>query len=122
LVIIGLVVTAVLDLQVGDSTASVVAAVAAVVGLAISVVTLILNSAKRSANPARVRSRGRGAIAAGGSIRGNAIGKDAKVTGPVSSAPPPPAPRRGDVSARGTGAMGAGGDIADNAIGEGSER
>lgn len=124
LVIISLIITAVLDLQVGDNAASVIAGVAAVVGLAISVITLIRDSGPLAATSARVRSKGRGAIAAGGSIRGNAIGKNAKATGAPNSsiqAASSSSPRT-DVSAEGREALSAGGDIADNAIGEGGER
>jgi hypothetical protein len=129
IIIVGLIVTAVFDLQIGDSTSSVIIGVTAVIGLAISTITLIMNSANTptgssAAMPARIRSKGRGALAAGGSIRGNALGKNAKVIGPMSAAPPTAAPATpgSDVSARGTGAMSAGGDIADNAVGEESER
>jgi hypothetical protein len=128
LVIIALIVTAVFDLGIGDSTSSVIAGIAAVIGLAISTITLIMNSAKSptgsSGMVARIRSKGEGALAAGGSIRGNAIGKNSKVTGPVSASPPAaaPAPHGSDIRAQGTGAISAGGDIADNAIGESSER
>ncbi|GAA1937482.1 hypothetical protein [Amycolatopsis minnesotensis] len=127
LVIIALIITAVLDLQVGDSTSSVIAGVAAVIGLAVSVITLIRTSVPvepPTATPAQVHSRGRGAIAAGGSIRGNAIGKNAKATGASSSSTPAasPTPLRTDVSAEGLRALSAGGDIVDNAIGDGSER
>jgi hypothetical protein len=126
IIILGLIVTAVLDLQLGDSTSSVIAGIAAVIGLAISMITLIINwssapTGSPSAVHARIRSKGRGALAAGGSIRGNAIGKDTRVTGP-STSPSASAPQGVDVSARGTGAMSSGGDIADNAMGEGAER
>jgi hypothetical protein len=128
ILIVGLIVTAVFDLRIVDSTSSVIVGVTAFIGVAISTITLITDSAKSSSGspaiPARIRSKGRGALAAGGSISRNAIGKNAKVTGPVSPSPvvAAPAPQRSDVKARGTGAMSAGDDIADNAIGEGSER
>ncbi|MFE7902022.1 hypothetical protein ACFU3E_31885 [Streptomyces sp. NPDC057424] len=123
-----LVVTAVLDLPTGDSTASVVAAVVAVIGLGLSGITLLRTPGSTGSGPGsgrtlRVRARGRGSIAAGGDVRGNAVGARAKVTG-ATGGPAGDRPGRGerDVSARGTGAIGAGGNIVDNAIGEDSER
>jgi hypothetical protein len=123
-VIVALIVTAVFDLQKGDSTASVTAGVVAVVGLAISAITLIMSRAPGGPPPARaqVRSKGRGAIAAGGNVSGNAIGKDAKVTGLSIGPATRSRGERSDVAAEGSGAISAGGDITDNAIGEGSER
>ncbi|MEU5520820.1 hypothetical protein ACIQCD_18915 [Streptomyces sp. NPDC093250] len=122
-VVIWLVVTAVLDLPTGDSTASVVGAVVAVIGLGLSGITLLRTSGSTGPGPVRVRARGTGTIAAGGDVRGNAVGARAKVTG-ATGTPAGGRPARGerDVRARGTGAIGAGGDIADNALGEDSER
>jgi hypothetical protein len=72
IMVVALIVTAVFDLKIGDSTSSVVAGVAAVIGLAISAITLIMNSANTptgssAAMPGRIMSKGRGALAAGGS-------------------------------------------------------
>lgn len=124
LTILGLIAAALFDLHIGDSTASVVAGVAAVIGLAISVIGLITNGASTGSGSGRtVRAHGRRAVAAGGSIRGNAFGRGSRATGPASdpAAEQTPAGQQ-DVSARGTEAMSAGGDIADNAVGEDSER
>ncbi|NKQ24137.1 hypothetical protein [Streptomyces galbus] len=128
-VVIWLVATAVFDLPRGDSTASVVGAVVGVIGLALSAATLLTNPAatgtwSRGRRISKVRAHGRGSIAAGGDVRGNAIGARSKVTGPaIAPANHRPAGRgTHDVSARGTGALGAAGDITDNAIGEGSEQ
>ncbi|MFE2534709.1 hypothetical protein [Streptomyces sp. NPDC059371] len=125
--IVGLVAVAVLDLDEGDRTASVVGAVVAVIGLALSVIILLMTPAGGTQSANVVRAQGRGALAAGRSVQGNAIGKGAKVT--IAPTPPPappagaapPAGRR-DVTARGEGAVSAGEDIVDNAIGEDSER
>ncbi|MET9872219.1 hypothetical protein ABZZ16_40080 [Streptomyces sp. NPDC006386] len=127
-VVVWLVVTAVLDLPTGDSTASVIAAVVAVIGLGLSGITLLRTPGSTGSAPGggrtlRVLARGRGSIAAGGDVRGNAVGARAKVSGPAGpSAGGRPARGVRDVGARGTGAIGAGGDIVDNAIGEDSER
>ena len=129
--IVALVLTAILDLEIGDRTSSVVAGVTALVGLALSVITLLRspNSAQGGLlGPGRatVRSRGRRAIAAGGHIRGNAIGKGSKVTGSDIAAGSYSDEARSipdrEVSAQGTESLSAGGDIVDNAIGEDSER
>lgn len=126
--VIALVIIAIFDLQVGDGTSSVIGGITALIGLAISVITLLMNPANvASRSPARlakIRARGRGTIAAGGDIRGNAIGKRAKVAGPMSPAPSSrgSSTRERDITAKGAGATGAGGDIVDNAIGEDSER
>ena len=123
-VIVALIITAVFDPQNGDRTASVIAGVVAVIGLALSAITLIMSRASGGPQPPRgqVWSKGRGAIAAGGNVSGNAIGKNAKVTAPSSGPASPSRGQRSDVEAEGSGAIGAGGDITDNAIGEGSER
>ncbi|MFI8390395.1 hypothetical protein [Streptomyces sp. NPDC085540] len=127
-VVVCLVVTAALDLPVADGTASVVAAVVAVIGLGLSGITLLRDRGSSGPGPGagrtvRVRARGRGSIAAGGDLRGNAIGARSTVTG-ASGPPAGGRPARGgqDVSARGAGAVGAGGDVVDNAMGEDSER
>lgn len=128
-IIIALIITAFFDLQIGDSTSNVIVGVTAVIGLAISAISLIMNPTNTPTEssaplPVRIRSKGRGAVAAGGSIRGNAFGKNAKVIGPISTSPSTttPVPQGSDVSAHGSGAMSAADDIADNAIGEDSER
>lgn len=125
-VVVCLVVTAALDLPVADSTASVVAAVVAVIGLGLSGITLLRDrgsSGPGGGRTVRVRARGRGSIAAGGDLRGNAIGARSTVTGAAGPPAGGRAARGGqDVSARGEGAVGAGGDIVDNAMGEDSER
>ncbi|MEU0204218.1 MULTISPECIES: hypothetical protein [unclassified Streptomyces] len=126
-VVVWLVVTAVLDLPTGDSTASVIAAVVAVIGLGLSGITLLRTPGSTGSAPGgrtvRVLARGRSSIAAGGDVRGNAVGARAKVSGPAGpTAGGRPARGVRDVDARGAGAIGAGGDIVDNAVGEDSER
>ncbi|WP_159327640.1 hypothetical protein [Streptomyces tendae] len=123
-VVVWLVVAASLDLPTGDSTASVVAAVVAVIGLALSVVTL-LRTPGGTAPAARrsVRVRGRGAVGAGGDVRDNAFGPGARVTGaPTPASRRPAGAADSDVDVRGRGSVGAGGDVAGNALGEDSER
>jgi hypothetical protein len=127
-VVVGLSVVAVLDPDVGDRTASVVGAVVAVAGLALSLITLLVTPAGggQGTGAVTVRARGRGAVAAGRSVRGNAIGDRARVTGLPTAADPSAAvsrpPGGQDVTARGEGSVSAGEDIVDNAIGEDSER
>lgn len=119
---VGLVLVAVLvDLDTADRTASVVGAVVALVGLALSAYTLL----QAPVNAGGVaRAYGRGAIAASGSISGNAVGARSKVrTAPAHPSTPQtnsvtPGP---EVESRGEGAVAAGGDISGNAIGDDSE-
>lgn len=128
IIVLGL--TAVLDLATGVQTASVASGVVALIGLATSVITLLATSGtasdRRRTSSLSVRSRGRGAVAAGGDVRGNVVGRGARMSSPPHTAGPPatagPAVTERNVSARGTGALGAAGDIVDNAIGEDSER
>lgn len=119
---VGLILVAVLvDLDTADRTASVVGAVVALVGLALSTYSLLQVPANAGGT---TTAHGRGAIAASGSVSGNAIGARSK----VSAAPPAPgAPQTNSVSlspqvdSRGEGAVAAGGDISGNAIGDDSE-
>ncbi|MEU5328748.1 MULTISPECIES: hypothetical protein [Streptomyces] len=122
--VIWLVAAASLDLRTGDSAASVVAAVVAVIGLALSVVTLLRTPGGTTPATRRsVRVRGRGAVGAGGDVRDNAFGPGAKVTGaPTPASVRPAGAASPDVDVRGRGAVGAGGDVAGNALGEDSER
>ena len=130
--VVALVLTAIFNLEVGDRTASVIVGVTALVGLALSVITLLktpsdVHDGQPGARRSTVRSQGRRAIAAGGDIRGNAIGKAAKVIArpdlPATSSSDDSQSMSGrDISATGTGALSAGGNIVDNAIGENSER
>ncbi|MFF9374275.1 hypothetical protein ACF1BB_07005 [Streptomyces griseoluteus] len=123
-VAVWLVVLAYLDLRAADSTANLVAAVVAVLGLGLSVLTLLMipggtiTVARRS-----VRVQGRGAIWAGSDVRDNALGTGARVTGaPTPASGCPSGPAIPDVDVRGHGAVGAGGDVTRNAMGEDSER
>ncbi|MEU1404795.1 hypothetical protein ABZ471_20910 [Streptomyces sp. NPDC005728] len=126
-VIVGLVIAAGLDLRVADGTASVVSAVVAVIGLALSVITLLVTPANAgpAATTVAVRARGRRSLSVAGDVQGSAIGDRSKVIGPSTpSSPPaqsPGAPVRHDVSASG-GATAVGGNMVDSALGEDSER
>ncbi|WP_406097042.1 hypothetical protein [Kitasatospora purpeofusca] len=93
------------------------AVVGAVVGLAGLVASVF---ALRQGGGATVRAGGRGAVAAGGNVIGNAIGADSRVTEVDLAERGAPGPGRA-VSARGEGAVAAGGDVTGNALGEGSE-
>lgn len=121
---VGLVLVAVLvDLDSADRTASVVGAVVALVGLALSTYALLQASANAGG---AARAYGSGAIAAGGSISGNAVGTRSKVSAaPASAAPSTPQTNPVtpglQVESRGEGAVAAGGDISGNAIGDDSE-
>ena len=121
LVVSGLIVAAILNLEIADHIASVFAGAAALIGLAISIVTLV-----RSPAAARtVRAQGQRSIAAGGDIRRNAIGDRSKASslGPApTQTTASPSSALPDVQAQGDNAISAGGDITDNAIGEASER
>lgn len=130
LVIVGVVVAALRDLKTGDQIASVVAAVVALIGLGVSIWTLTRSapavSDKGSMTTAkrRVTVRGRGAVGAGGDIRGNAIGPRAAadISRSTKNYPPAGPAVHGKVRATGAGSVSAGGDITDNAIGEDSTR
>ncbi|CAM5371620.1 hypothetical protein [Streptomyces abikoensis] len=120
---IGLIVVAALaDLDTGDKAASIVGAVAGLVGCALSVYFGLRPGGSAGVT---VRAGGRGAVAAGGNATSNAVGKNSKVTRAVTSpcpAQPPPAPPSAQqVAAHGSGAVAAGGDATGNALGEGSE-
>lgn len=119
---VGLVLVAVLlDLDTADRTASVVGAVVALVGLALSTYTLLQAPTNGGGT---TRAHGRGAIAASGSISGNAIGARSKVgAAPAAPSTPPtnsvtPSPQ---VESQGEGAVAAGGGISGNAMGDDSE-
>lgn len=102
-VVICLVVTAAVDLPVADSTASVVAAVVAVIGLGLSGITLLRDrgsSGPGGGRTVRVRARGSGSIAAGGDLRGNAIGARSTATGAAGPRPAAARPGAGRTSAR----------------------
>ncbi|MGW7449878.1 hypothetical protein [Streptomyces sp. NPDC054787] len=139
LVAVGLVMVAVfVDLDTGDRTASIAGAV---IGLAGCLLSVYFGTRGSASGSGAVRARGRGAVAAGGSVSGNAVGKNAKVTrtanpsapapaapapaapAPAAPAPAAPAPAvsQPEVTARGAGAVAAGTDVTHNAIGEGSQ-
>ncbi|MCX4682961.1 hypothetical protein OG401_01330 [Kitasatospora purpeofusca] len=114
-VAVALILWAVLGDAAGAERAS--AVVGAVVGLAGLVASVF---ALRPGSGAAVRAGGRGAVAAGGSVIGNAIGADSRVTGVALAPRAAPGPER-TVSAQGEGAVAAGGDVTGNALGEGTE-
>ncbi|WP_152648933.1 hypothetical protein [Streptacidiphilus anmyonensis] len=99
-----------------------VIAVGTLLLLVVAVVALRRDSGE-GAGSRRVAARGRGAMAAGRNITGNATGQGSKVTG---QAVPMPEPAAADgeqlaVEARGDGAMAAGQDISGNATGSSGE-
>ncbi|MFC5664963.1 hypothetical protein ACFP3U_18485 [Kitasatospora misakiensis] len=119
LICTGVAVTLALWAVLGDAAgaeraSAVVGAVVGLAGLVISVFAL------RRDGGAAVRAGGRGAVAAGGSVTGNAIGADSRVAGVARAPRGVPGPGRA-VSAQGEGAVAAGGDVTGNAVGEGSE-
>ncbi|MFF4253164.1 hypothetical protein ACFY1L_18350 [Streptomyces sp. NPDC001663] len=121
-VLVGLVVVAVaVNLDTADRTASVVGAALGAVGLFVSVFTLFRPSLG-AGRTRRVQSHGRGAMAAGGNIEGNAFGPRSEVRPTPSGTPPasPAATGDMDVQAHGPGALSAGGDISRNAFGDDS--
>ncbi|MFD6937319.1 hypothetical protein ACFWAP_14375 [Streptomyces goshikiensis] len=123
----GLVVFASFNLDSADKTASVVAAVAALADLGLGTYAVLQALGEAGGG---VRARGTRAIAAGGSISGNAIGARSKVdasavlpappaTPAASSASPAAAPP--PVEASGDGTVAAAGDVSGNALGDDSE-
>lgn len=118
-------VTVVVDLDTGDRIASIVGAVLAGAGLVVSVLALSASGSgtARAGGFRRVRAQG-GGVAAGGDIRGNAMGRGARAVAPASGPRPPVPPQvptGADVQATGTGSVAASGEVSGNAIGEGSE-
>jgi hypothetical protein len=126
-VVTTLIVEAVSDLQVADRTASVAGGCAGVIGLALSAFGLLkaTTPASRKATSVDVRAEGAVAVAAGGSVNGNAIGDRSTVTGgrsvgaPVRRSAPGSSTR---AVAEGDKAVAAGGDVSGNAIGHDSTR
>ena len=124
--VVALAVGAVLNLEVADHTASVVAGCTGVVGFACSSIALLREKASRPGDRGSVdvQAVGVGAIAAGGDITGNAIGAASSVIGSRH----PHGDGRDDSSvsgrvvAEGDRALGAIGDISNNAVGPGSSR
>ncbi|GHH81365.1 hypothetical protein GCM10018793_38540 [Streptomyces sulfonofaciens] len=127
-----LAVSVLVDLDTGDRVASVVGAVVGLAGLAVSVWTAVRDGQPGPGAPSgggtrrTVRARGRGAVAAGGDVSGNAVGDRSRVTRTAAPASPPgggrtPPPGRSEVAARGPGAVAAGGEASGNAVGSGSE-
>ncbi|MCY0933059.1 hypothetical protein [Streptomyces sp. H34-S4] len=115
-------IVAVVDLDTGDRTASIIGAVLAAVGLVVSVLALARQSRGDSSSGRRVQAE-RG-VAAGGNVANNAIGRNSRVDGSASPAASPGA-TTGDSGAvdvqAGPGGVAAGGDIAGNAIGDDSQ-
>ncbi|MET8684287.1 hypothetical protein ABZV77_08735 [Streptomyces sp. NPDC004732] len=129
---VGLTLVAVLvDLDTADRVASLVGAVAGLAGLGFSAYALAQpGGGSGSASHGVVRARGRGAVAAGGDVTGNAFGADSKTFNGragtrARTQPQSPTPGTsnsgGHVSARGDGAVTAEGDVRGNAFGDGSE-
>lgn len=125
---VGLVaVTVLVDLDTGDRLASVTGSVVALVVAAVSVVVGVRQGggAADAGTDAGggVRAHGRGAVAAGGNVSGNAVGARSRVARRASAPPTstPVAASQPQVTASGRGAVAAGGDVAGNAIGNGSE-
>ncbi|WP_159401213.1 hypothetical protein [Streptomyces sp. NRRL B-24484] len=105
-----------------DKAASVVGAVVALAGLALSVWQLLRTP---EATAPRVRATGTGSIAVGGDMAGNAVGTGSKTTYRPTTAPVPapaggtPAPGA-DVEAA-DGGVATGGNMHGNALGNDSE-
>ncbi|MFC8208381.1 hypothetical protein [[Kitasatospora] papulosa] len=120
----GLIVALVVNPDMADRTASVTGTVVGLAAFVLALITLVHNAATSpgtSGGGRRVRA-GRGGIAAGGNVTGNAIGDRSKVVGPAT--PPGPTPAGGQdryVRAARDG-IAAGGDVTDNALGDDSER
>ncbi|MFJ8884514.1 hypothetical protein ACIRJR_14065 [Streptomyces sp. NPDC102402] len=116
----GLIVALVVDPDMADRTAGVTGAIVGLAAFVLSVLTL-LRSPGTGSGGRRVRA-GRGGIAAGGNITGNAIGDRSKVIGSPTPSGPAPAGGQGTDVQAGRDGIAAGGNITDNAVGDGSER
>lgn len=120
---VGLALVAIIvDLDTGDQVASIAGAVVGLIGCALSV---YFGSRPATGRRAAVQAHGRGAVAAGRDVSGNAVGKNARV---IRSASTPTNPNRlpnttedHEIIARGSGTVAGGDDVTGNAIGEGSE-
>ncbi|MCX5610068.1 hypothetical protein OHB39_21155 [Streptomyces sp. NBC_00047] len=115
-------VAALVDLETGDRTASIVGAVVSLAGLVVAVIALAQTSSGSGSGGGRRVRAGRGGVAAGGDLTGNAIGRGSTVVGPQS------ATRAGGLRGRaadvyaGRDGVAAAGDVRDNALGDDSER
>jgi hypothetical protein len=119
---VGLILVAVYaDPDTTGRTVGVVGAVVSLLCLLVSVIALFRTAAGGSAVGPRVRG-GRRSVVAGGNITGSAIGRNSKVTGAPSAAPPTASRRSADDVRAGRDGIAAGGDITDSALGEGSQR
>lgn len=115
---VGLVVVAVVvDLDTADRAASVVGGVVALCGTVLTVYQVL--SAGGAATG--IRAQGARAVAAGGSISGNAMGTRSRVVGSAAGSAPGSAVTGGSVEAVGDGALAAGQGVSGNAIGDDSE-
>lgn len=113
---VGLVViAAVVDLDTADRAASVVGGVVALGGTVGMLYQILAGG-----GAAGVRAQGNHAIAAGGSITGNAIGRRSRVAGAGAGPANGPAPAAGGVEAVGDGSLAAGGNVSGNAVGDDS--
>lgn len=116
-----LIVSLVVNPEMADRSASVTGAVVSLVMLVLAVVALA--STSPSGSGGRRVDAGRGGVAAGGDVVGNAIGERSTVIAPPST----PRPGAGessqtaDVRAEQNG-IAAAGDVRDNALGDDSER
>jgi hypothetical protein len=111
------VVAVVVDLDTADRAASVVGAVVALCGTVLTVYQVL---SAGGAAPG-IRARGARAVAAGGSISGNAVGARSRVVGSGAGPAPGSVVADGAVEASGDGALAAGQSVTGNAIGDDSE-
>nr|WP_161123190.1 hypothetical protein [Streptomyces sp. SID7834] len=116
----GLIVALVVNPDMADRTASVTGAVVGLAALVLAVITLV-HRPGTSGGGRRVVA-GRGGLAAGGSITGNAIGNRSKAVGPPTPAGPAPASGQDSYVRAARDGLAAGGDVTDNALGDDSER
>ncbi|MEV0874752.1 hypothetical protein AB0I86_26755 [Streptomyces sp. NPDC049950] len=116
----GLIVALMVNPDMADRTASVTGAVVGLAGFVLALITLV-HIPGTGGGGRRVKA-GRGGIAAGGNITGNAIGDRSKAVGPPTQAGTAAASGQDtDVRAARDG-LAAGGDVTDNALGDDSER
>lgn len=118
-VVVAFGIASVLDLDVADHAASVAVAITAVLGVAASSIDLLRtrHGGADGRDATEVCARGKGALAAGGDVRGNAIGAGSSVTSPTSVGRLERERPAGRATADGDGSIAATGDIVDNAIG-----
>ncbi|MFG2631714.1 hypothetical protein [Streptomyces sp. NPDC048473] len=118
---VGLIVALVVKPDMADRSASVTGAIVGLAAFVLSVITLVRSPGTSSGGGRRVRT-GRGGIAAGGNITGNAIGNRSRVVAPSTPAAPAPAGGQDADVRAGRDGIAAGGEVRDNALGDDSER